>query len=142
MERKQFLTQMLIGSSLLLTAPALFNSCSKEDDDISGGNNGSSQSETTIDLSASEYSVLSAVGGYAYKNNFIVIRTGNTSYVALSKICTHMGCTVEYSQSANNLPCPCHGSKYTIDGSVINGPATAALKKYSVKVEGALLTIS
>lgn len=144
MERKRFLTQMLVGGSILLTAPMIFNSCSKEDDDMPGGdtNTGGNSGGTTVDLTDSAFSALASVGGYAYKNDFIIIRAGESNYVVLSKVCTHSGCTVEFSSTSNNLPCPCHGSKFTIDGAVINGPATSALKKYTAKLSGNSLTIS
>lgn len=143
MERKRFLTQMLVGGSILITAPLIFNSCSKQDDDMPGEdtNNGGNTGETTVDLTGSDFSALATIGGYAYKNNFIIIRAGESNYVALSKVCTHSGCTVEFSKASNNLPCPCHGSKFTIDGAVINGPATSALKKYTTKLNGNILTI-
>jgi len=37
--------------------------------------------------------------------------------------------------------CPCHNSKFDTSGSVLQGPATAALKKYTVVVEGNTLKI-
>ena len=51
-----------------------------------------------------------------------VIRTGPTSFLALSKICTHEGCETDVTN--NRLECPCHGSIFANDGSVIRGPST------------------
>jgi cytochrome b6-f complex iron-sulfur subunit len=61
--------------------------------------------------------------------------------VALSSICTHQGCTIGYSPSANNFPCPCHGSVFSTSGSVLNGPAPTAVKSYPVSQTGNILTI-
>jgi cytochrome b6-f complex iron-sulfur subunit len=135
MERRHFFKNFALGGSLLLTAPVIFNACSDNSDD---GNNGG----ITVDLNDPAYTTLKTVGGFAYKDNIIVIRSTDTVYVALSKICTHQGCTVGYSSSNNNLPCPCHGSLYSINGTVINGPAPNPLKKYNVGVNGNILTIS
>jgi cytochrome b6-f complex iron-sulfur subunit len=44
---------------------------------------------------------------------------------ALSLICTHLGCTVEPDDGG--FQCPCHGSRYSQVGLVVNGPATVAL---------------
>lgn len=49
---------------------------------------------------------------------------------ALSPICTHLGCTVDVSGS--RLVCPCHGSTYARDGSVLRGPAERPLRRYPV----------
>ncbi|MCE4564915.1 Rieske (2Fe-2S) protein [Maribellus sp. CM-23] len=140
MERKDFLKNFAVGGSILLTSPMLFNACSKDED--LGNPNDPGGSSNTLDLTAAAYSALNTVGGYAYKGNIMVFRTGENSYLALSKICTHQGCSVTYSHADGNVPCPCHGSKYTTAGVVINGPATANLKKYSVTKSGNILTIS
>lgn len=117
---------MLAGGSILLVAPMVLHSCS-DDDDVTDGGDGGNGDEITIDLSSSAYADLGTVGGYAYKDNIMVIRTSNTQYVALSKICTHQGCTVAFNSTDNQVQCPCHGSAFTTGGTVVNGPATTPL---------------
>lgn len=51
-----------------------------------------------------------------------VIRTGASTFLALSKICTHEGC--ETNVTNNRFECPCHGSIFASDGSVVRGPST------------------
>ncbi len=57
-------------------------------------------------------------------------KEGNQVY-AVSTICTHLGCIVK--PSATGFDCPCHGSKYGRDGSVLKGPAPKALPWLELK---------
>jgi cytochrome b6-f complex iron-sulfur subunit len=143
MERKDFIQKFAISGSILLTTPLLFNSCSDGTDDVmDDADNNQNDNGIKVDLNNASFSDLKTVGGYAYTGNIIVIRSGESSYIALSKVCTHQGCTVTYNHANSQLPCPCHGSVFSATGSVVNGPANSSLKTYSVKKEGDILTIT
>ncbi len=60
-----------------------------------------------------------------------VLIHNNDGYLALSLVCTHLGCTVE--QKNGEYECPCHGSKYNDTGDVVRGPANIPLKKLRVE---------
>ena len=141
MERKDFIRKFAIGGSILLVVPAFLESCSDGNDEIINNPDGNNN-EIVIDLNASSSSELKTVGGFIYSGNIIIIRATETQYIALSKICTHEGCTVKYGATNNDIFCECHGSKFTTAGVVTNGPAPTNLKKYNVKVEGNSLIIT
>lgn len=49
----------------------------------------------------------------------------------VSAKCMHLGCTVGWNNEEHTWDCPCHGSRYTYEGKVINGPANMDLPAYS-----------
>jgi len=53
---------------------------------------------------------------------------------AISTVCTHLGCIVR--PTANGFECPCHGSRFAADGSVLQGPAPQPLRWRSVSASG------
>ncbi len=143
MNRKEFMKKMAIGGSILFTAPVLITSCGGDDEsDEPDGGNGSSNNEIEIDLENNAYASLSSIGGFAYNGNIIIFRTDEETYRALSKVCTHQQCTVSYNHSRMELLCPCHGSVFSVEGNVIEGPAPTSLKSYTVKIEGNKLYLS
>ncbi len=48
---------------------------------------------------------------------------------AFSSVCPHMGCSVSWNSSEKTFDCPCHGSRYTGYGKVVNGPANTGLSR-------------
>jgi cytochrome b6-f complex iron-sulfur subunit len=51
-----------------------------------------------------------------------VVRTGDTTFLGLSRICTHQGCEAEVVQ--NEIRCPCHNAVFSASGAVVRGPNT------------------
>ena len=118
-------------------------SCS---DDENGTNPSPPSDEFTVELSA--HPELGQVGGvkaFSYEGTPIyVFRVGESSFRALSRVCTHQGCTVDWVSSNSQLNCPCHGSKFDQNGAVLTGPASQALQEFTTSYDAAnnRLTIS
>ena len=46
--------------------------------------------------------------------------------------CSHMGCRLKWNPDEQTFDCPCHGSRFTADGELLDEPATCCLKKRQV----------
>ncbi|MEK6278225.1 MAG: Rieske 2Fe-2S domain-containing protein [Actinomycetota bacterium] len=51
---------------------------------------------------------------------------------AVSPVCTHLRCIVSFDDERREWACPCHGSRFGLDGEVLKGPAKTPLEKVSV----------
>lgn len=60
----------------------------------------------------------------------VVVHTAPGCYAALWRICTHGDCAVGWRPSEGLLECPCHGSRFGLDGHVLQGPATRPLAAF------------
>lgn len=59
-------------------------------------------------------------------------RSADGQLHVVSAICTHMGCVNHWNEAEASWDCPCHGSRFSIDGEVLEGPAYKALSKLDV----------
>jgi cytochrome b6-f complex iron-sulfur subunit len=69
------------------------------------------------------------------RGRFYLVRLSDGGFLALSRKCTHLGCTVPWVAAENKFACPCHASAFDISGSVISPPAPRALDIYAVSIE-------
>jgi Rieske Fe-S protein len=66
-----------------------------------------------------------AFGGY-------VVKTGGNT-VVFAQNCSHLGCSINFNKDAQSFDCPCHGSRFHIDGTVLHGPAADPLSHLTWK---------
>ena len=57
-------------------------------------------------------------------------------FTAYDAVCPHQGCPVMFVSGSNGFHCPCHGSTFAADGSLISGPATSGLHAVAIRVDG------
>jgi cytochrome b6-f complex iron-sulfur subunit len=62
-------------------------------------------------------------------------------FLAVSRKCTHLGCTVPWVDKEKKFACPCHGSAFDIRGEVISPPAPRALDLYPVVIENNVIKV-
>lgn len=111
-----------------------------------------SQSKTGLTLSKSEFWEIKK--DKKIERKFVMIQSGNFQFpICLYKIeedlytasllkCTHKGC--ELNVGGGIFSCPCHGSEFTIQGKVLEGPANEDLQTFITKTdnENIYITIS
>ncbi len=71
----------------------------------------------------------------------IIVRQNSTTYVALSARCTHENCQVQAPQGST-ITCTCHGSRFDLQGNVLQGPANTPLYKYSVTYDASAQSVT
>lgn len=81
-------------------------------------------------------SVTAFVGG-----KFYLCRLEDAGFLAVSRKCTHLGCTVPWQDKEMRFACPCHGSAFDIRGEVINPPAPRALDIYHLYIENNVVKV-
>lgn len=65
---------------------------------------------------------------------YVLANTAQTGFVALYRKCVHLGCTVPFCNTSKWFECPCHGSKYSINGEYRAGPAPRSLDRFRVDI--------
>jgi Rieske Fe-S protein len=64
-----------------------------------------------------------------------VLTENGRDYIALSNICTHLGCRVRWITDQGQYFCPCHNAAFDKIGQVVSGPPPRPLDRYETKVE-------
>lgn len=84
----------------------------------------SSKPKSYGELRSGEAAILKIEG-----DNVAVFRDESGRLHAVSAACTHMGCQLGWNVNDRTWDCPCHGSRFALNGEVLHGPAVTALKK-------------
>ena len=74
--------------------------------------------------------------------HFYLCRLEDGGFLALSRKCTHLGCTVPWMEEDRKFVCPCHSSAFDMRGNVINTPAPRALDLYGVSIENNIVKVN
>lgn len=75
------------------------------------------------------------------RGKFYLARLENGGFLALSRTCTHLGCTVPWVEDENRFVCPCHSSVFGINGDVIDPPAPRAMDLFEVSIVNGIVSV-
>lgn len=75
------------------------------------------------------------------RGHFYLARLQDGGFLALSRRCTHLGCTVPWNAEEKQFLCPCHSSAYDISGAVIRSPAPRPLDIFPITVENDVIRV-
>jgi cytochrome b6-f complex iron-sulfur subunit len=72
---------------------------------------------------------------------FYLVRLDDGGFLALSRTCTHLGCTVPWVEEEGRFLCPCHASAFDRRGVVEKPPAPRPLDAYPVRIENGIVKV-
>jgi Rieske Fe-S protein len=75
------------------------------------------------------------------RGKFYLCRLEDGGFLAVSRQCTHLGCTLPWSDKEKKFVCPCHASAFNIRGEVISPPAPRALDVYHLFIENNIVKV-
>ncbi len=71
---------------------------------------------------------------------FVLTENGR-DFVAMSNICTHLGCRIRWIDDREEFFCPCHNGVFDKDGQIVSGPVPRPLDRFETKVENGQLFV-
>ena len=76
------------------------------------------------------------------RGKFYLSRLKDGGFLAISRKCTHLGCTLPWDPEKKQFICPCHASSFDITGKVINPPASRALDLFEAYIENGIVKVN
>lgn len=76
------------------------------------------------------------------KEHIHLVRLEDGGFLALSRACSHLRCSVPWVESAQQFICPCHRSKYDIKGDLLSPPASRGLDIHNLKIKNKQVWVS
>lgn len=134
-QRRKFLFTMLAGLGALIAAASawpVFRFLSPVDTGVGGD-----QVFVARDVVA-----LGKAHFFQYQGKpAVILQPSPGNFVALSAVCTHLGCVVAWQEQAGEFLCPCHAGRFSAEGQVLGGPPPKPLESLVVQLDGDQLRI-
>ena len=158
MKRSEFLRSLGLSSAALMSFYCMgtLTSCSSKNDDPTPGT-GTATGLTgnadvskgainfTLDLTNDTYKTLKTVGSFVWVGSVVVANAKGNNLVAIGRVCTHQGGSLEYQLSSDLFQCNLHQSLYETTGKVKpNQLAPTSVKQYkaTLSTDGNKLTVT
>ncbi|HWJ22176.1 MAG TPA: Rieske (2Fe-2S) protein [Gemmatimonadaceae bacterium] len=126
--RRTFLTR-----SMLAAAAVALAACGM------GGDSPTAPSNVSGSVRVSDYSALANVGGVAVVSMsgspVAIVRTGASTFEALSLVCPHQGATIVVNSGGGGFTCPGHGARFDANGTWIGGQRTSSMHAYATSYD-------
>lgn len=148
--RRKFLEKAGLAAVMGSFGISFFTSCVSSEEPVDTtppppptSSNGITVSGTTIQVNLSVQTKLAASGGWLLiESAKTLVANLNGTFVALTSVCTHSGCSDSWSFANSRFTCTCHNSIFDTEGKVLQGPATQPLQVFTTLVSGNVLTIN
>lgn len=126
LSRRAFVRQLLVvGTALAVPAAAHAQDAKTETKYVPVGK--------VTDFPAGAVKSVTLPGG---KTTYVRrVDANGTAFLALSSVCTHKGCKVDWNGDDKQFVCPCHRGKFDANGVNVGGPPPRPLDKFACKVE-------
>lgn len=136
LDRRTVLRGVAATGALGASLPLLASCGGGSGGEASGGSGSGSGSSPAAGETLGSAAEIPVGGGTVYPDQKVVVtQPTKGDYKAFSATCTHQGCTVR-DVAGGTINCPCHGSKFNLDGTVANGPAEKPLPSKRIKMQG------
>ncbi len=136
-DRRAFLTQGALAAALLALAACAI-------DTSTGLSLGTPPTSIGSSIKVSDYPALASTNGIALVNLngalVAIVRTGETSFVALSRICPHQGGTI--NTAGSGFMCTRHGARFSLTGAWQGGQRTTNMRSYATTYDASTDTLS
>ena len=137
--RRSFLNKLWIGLGILALLESALLVIAYLRPSKTGVKSG--DSETIIEAGPVAKFPLDSVTAFI-RGKFYLCRLEDGGFLALSRKCTHLGCTVPWMDKEKRFACPCHASAFDITGDVISAPAPRALDFFPITIENRVLMVN
>jgi Rieske Fe-S protein len=125
---------VLAGAGIGLAAAAVA-ACSGSSEPSESGSSGTSSAPEPAGAKTLATTADVPVGSGVVVGEVVVTQAAAGDFKAFSAVCTHTGCLIN-EVADGTINCPCHGSKFSLDGEVVNGPASRPLETVAIQVQG------